>query len=185
MGVLVTDTRTLFSKFKRKGNYHRIVGPCRTFERAGVEATRAEMTYPSSSPGLLAESWWPRRRLPHPPPTRGPAGWDSVPVCSQVCVWGSRPLKPPLQDGLISHVQSLHLVPPRCSRTPRLRSRLIRTGHHMTMSWPAAQAGGVLWDSLMESRSHPGNPPPMGPKSPDKAWSMLLVTHWVPPAPAP
>lgn len=44
---------------------------------------------------------------------------------------------------------------------------------------------GVLRASSMESRSRPGNPPPTGPKSTDEAGSVLLMTHWVPPAPAP
>ena len=45
-------------------------------------------------------------------------------------------------------------------------------------------SGGVLRASSMESRSRPGNPPAAEPKSTHGAGSVLLMTHWAPPAPA-
>lgn len=143
MGVLVTDTRTLFSKFKQKGNYHRIVGTLQNFRESwrGSHTDRDNIPQPLL-PRLLAESWRPPRPTPVSSPlTRVPAVWDSVPICSRVCVWGSRPLAPHLAGSPHLHLQSLHLFPPHCGRTPRPGPQLIRSGHRVMMPWPAAQAG--------------------------------------------
>lgn len=160
-------------------NYRRLVGPCRTFE-SWWKPHGQWTTYPSP-PGLLAESQA-SRRLPSSPNTR-PSWLGLCARCSQVCVWGPWPLKPPLQEPLISTcnpcTSSLPAAAGPPSEIPAHQDRSSRDAVLACSSgWgcPLGQLDGVTF-AVLETLS-------MGPKSPDKAWSMLLVAHWVPPAPA-
>ena len=134
-------------------------------------------------PRLLAESRRPPRPTPMSSPlTHVPAVWDSVPVCSWVCVSASG--TPPCR------IASSPPAIPAPLPSPLWQNPSSGAPAHQDRSpcddaLACGSGWGVLRASLMESRSSPGNPPPTGPKSTDKAGSVLLMTHWVLPAPAP
>lgn len=149
-----------------------------------MEATWPETTYPSlSSPGCLQSPGGLPGRLPCPLPSH--TSQLSGTLCPFAPGSVSRPLAPHLAGSPHLHLQSLHLFPPHCGRTPSSGAPAHQDRSPCDDALACGSGWGVLRASLMESRSSPGNPPPTGPKSTDKAGSVLLMTHWVLPAPAP
>lgn len=164
MGVLVTGTRTLFSKFKRKGNCHRIVDTLQNFRESWRGSHTARQHTPAPPPhaafiALVASLANSRVLSPHTRPSwlglcvhllpglRLGVSASGTPPCS--CRIASSPTCHPCTS----------LLPAHRSRTPRPGSRLIRTGHRLTMPsacsavWgcPPGQLDGVAFASWKPS----------------------------------